>query len=249
MKRIVVKIGSNVLTRADQSLDVTRLSSLVDQIVEIRRSGCQVIIVSSGAVACGRSIVKAEHVLDPVQQRQLYSAVGQAKLIDSYCRFFNEYGVNVGQVLTMKSNFSSPEEASNQKQCMEVMLRENVVPIVNENDTVCVTELMFTDNDELSGLVAKMLSADELIILSNVDGVFEGESDNVVPKISPSDDTSRYIRKGRSSAGRGGMESKIHTAQSLAAAGVKVMIANGKREAVLTGLVAGRDVPHTEFSL
>ena len=162
-KRIVVKIGSNALTRPDGRLDVTRVSARVDQIAWLRQHEYEVILVSSGAVACGRRELDINHELDSVEQRQLFSAMGQAKLIGLYYDLFREYHIHVGQVLTMKENFEPGEQYRNQQACMQVMLENGVLPIVNENDTVSVTELMFTDNDELSGLIAQMMQADTLV--------------------------------------------------------------------------------------
>ena len=150
--RIVLKVGSNLLTNRDGTLNVTRMSSFVDQIAELREMKYDVIFVSSGAVASGRGELKARKSLDSVQQRQLYSAVGQVKLMNLYYDLFREKGIKVGQVLTMKENFSTRQEYLNQRNCMTVMLENGVLPIVNENDTLSITELMFTDNDELSGL-------------------------------------------------------------------------------------------------
>ena len=164
--RIAVKIGSNVLTRKDGTLDITRMSALVDQVAELHRKGVEVVLISSGAVASGRSEIKAGKKLDPVSARQLYSAVGQAKLINRYYELFREHGMTCGQVLTTKENFGSRTHYLNQKHCMEVMLENKVIPIVNENDTISVTELMFTDNDELSGLIATMMGMDALIAIS-----------------------------------------------------------------------------------
>ena len=155
--RIAVKVGSNVLTRRDGTLDVTRMSALVDQIAELHKTGVEIILVSSGAVASGRSEVHSAKKLDSVDQRQLFSAVGQAKLINRYYELFREHGIAVGQVLTMKENFATRRHYLNQKNCMTVMLENGVIPIVNENDTISVSELMFTDNDELSGLIASIL--------------------------------------------------------------------------------------------
>ena len=173
-KRIAVKIGSNVLTRKDGSLDVTRMSALVDQIAELRENGIEVILISSGAVASGRGELReaGSRKMDSVDQRQLFSAVGQAKLINRYYELFREHRLPVGQVLTMKESFSTRRHYLNQRNCMMVMLENGVIPIVNENDTVSVTELMFTDNDELSGLIATMMDVQALIILSNVDGIY-----------------------------------------------------------------------------
>ena len=144
-RRIVIKIGSNVLTREDGKLDVTRMSALVDQVAWLRMHDIEVILVSSGAVACGRRELTVDHSLDSVEQRQLFSAVGQVKLVGLYYDLFREFGIHVGQVLTMKENFRPGEQYRNQQACMTVMLENDVLPIVNENDTVSVTELMFTD--------------------------------------------------------------------------------------------------------
>ena len=252
MRRIVVKIGSNALTRPDGRLDVTRMSALVDQIAWLRSHDYEVILVSSGAVACGRRELRATHELDSVEQRQLFSALGQAKLIGLYYDLFREYHIHVGQVLTMKENFEPGEQYRNQRACMKVMLENNVLPIVNENDTVSVTELMFTDNDELSGLIAQMMGADTLLLLSNIDGIYTGNpadpQSQLIKEVAPGTDLSQYIQTEKSSAGRGGMQSKYATATRIQQAGIKVIIANGKRENILIDLCEHPETtPHTIF--
>ena len=223
-KRIVVKIGSNALTRPDGRLDVTRMSALVDQIAWLRQHEYEVILVSSGAVACGRRELDINHELDSVEQRQLFS----------------------------EENFEPGEQYRNQQACMQVMLENGVLPIVNENDTVSVTELMFTDNDELSGLIAQMMQADTLVLLSNIDGIFTGNpaepQSKLIKEVLPGTDLSDYIQTEKSSAGRGGMQSKYATATGVQQAGIRVIIANGKRENVLIDLIRQKQiVPHTEF--
>ena len=245
-KRIVVKIGSNVLTRGDGTLDVTRISSLADQIAVLRHEGVQVIVVSSGAVASGRGELGG-HVdrLDPVSARQLFSAVGQIKLIDRYYNLFRDYGIACGQVLTTKESLSTRRHYLNQKNCMEAMLSNGVIPIVNENDTISVTELMFTDNDELSGMVSTMMSADALIILSNIDGIFTGNpsdpASELIREIRPDgEDLSGYIQSSRSQFGRGGMLTKSRIARQVAAEGIEVVIANGRVDGILPDVVNRR---------
>ena len=252
MKRIVIKVGSNVLTRKDGKLDVTRMSAIVDQVVWLRDSGYEVILVSSGAVAAGRAELRVAHKLDSVEQRQLFSAVGQVKLTGLYYDLFREYGVRVGQVLTMKENFASRREYLNQRACMAVMLDNGVVPVVNENDTVSVTELMFTDNDELSGLIATMMGAERLIILSNIDGIFTGSPSDpqsrLIPVVEPGCDLSHYILTEKSGFGRGGMTTKCGIARKVADEGIEVTIANGTRDGILRSLVERPDdTPHTTF--
>ena len=243
-----------MLTRKDGKLDMTRVSALVDQIAELRKNGIEVILVSSGAMASGRGELKVDHDLDSVEQRQLFSALGQAKLIGLYYDLFREYGMHVGQVLTMKENFEPGEQYENQKACMTVMLENDVIPIVNENDTVSVTELMFTDNDELSGLIARMMQADTLILLSNIDGIYTGnpdETDSVlISRVEPGTDLSQYIQPEKSAFGRGGMHSKYTTASRIQQAGIRVIIANGERDDILIQLVEHpEDTPHTEFQV
>ena len=250
--RIVIKVGSNVLTRKDGKLDVTRMSALVDQIAWLRRESYEVILVSSGAVACGRRELTVDHSLDSVEQRQLFSAVGQVKLVGLYYDLFREFGIHVGQVLTMKENFEPGEQYENQRACMTVMLQNDVLPIVNENDTVSVTELMFTDNDELSGLIAQMMEADTLVLLSNIDGIYTGHPDDpsseIIRSVAPGKDLSQYIKAEKSAFGRGGMHSKYTTASKVQKAGIRVIIANGERDNILTDLIQHKEnVPHTEF--
>ena len=250
--RIAVKIGSNVLTRKDGTLDVTRMSALVDQIAELHHRGIGVIVISSGAVASGRSELRENKKLDTVSARQLYSAVGQAKLINRYYELFREHGIACGQVLTTKENFSTRRHYLNQKHCMEVMLANGVIPIVNENDTVSVTELMFTDNDELSGLIATMMGMQALVILSNIDGVYDGnpsdEASKVITDIEQQNDVSEFIQEGKSTFGRGGMGTKYRIARKVASEGIAVIIANGKRDNILLDVVKPeRTVPYTLF--
>lgn len=252
MKRIVIKVGSNVLTRDDGKLDITRMSAIVDQIAWLRRNGYEVILVSSGAMASGRGELKVNRKLGSVEQRMLYSAVGQVKLVGLYYDLFREHGIAVGQMLTMKENFSSRREYLNQRTCMKVMLENGVLPVVNENDTVSLTELMFTDNDELSGLIATMMDASTLVILSNIDGIFNGSpSDNtsqVITQVEPGRDLTEYIQTGTSSFGRGGMITKCGIAHKVADEGIKVIIANGRRDNILINLVQHPETTvHTEF--
>ena len=251
-RRIVVKVGSNVLTRTDGKLDVTRMSALVDQIAWLRSQDYDVILVSSGAVSAGRDELRTGRELDSVEQRQLFSALGQVKLMGLYYDLFREYDINIGQVLTMKKNFEPGDEYANQRQCMNVMLDNGVLPIVNENDTVSITGLMFTDNDELSGLIAQMMQAETLVLLSNIDGVFTKNPNDptaeLIPEVQPGRDLSEYIQPEKSAFGRGGMHSKYTTATKVQKAGIRVIIANGERDNILVDLMQNKqNVPHTEF--
>ena len=251
-KRIVVKVGSNVLTRADQKPNVTNMSALVDQMARLHASGHRIVLVSSGAVACGRGVIQPARQLDSVAERQLYSSIGQIRLINLYNQLFGSYGIPIGQVLTQKDNFASRTACLNQKSCILTMLDNGVIPVLNENDTASLTELMFTDNDELSGLMATMLGADKLVILSNVDGIYTGAPDapgsELIRRVTPGEDLRDFVQQTKSGYGRGGMGTKCHIARMVAAEGVEVVIARGNRPDVLVDVVEHPDrVPHTLF--
>ena len=251
-KRIAIKIGSNVLTKKDGTLDVTRMSSIVDQVSELHKQGVEIVMISSGAVAAGRNKVLVDK-LDAVSQRQLFSAIGQAKLINRYYMLFRDNDITCGQVLTTKESFHTRQHYLNQRNCMQVMIENGVIPIVNENDTISLTELMFTDNDELSGLVATMIDAQALIILSNIDGIYNGNpadpESQVIREVLPGKrDLSQYLQTSKSSFGRGGMQSKMGIASKVADEGVEVIIANGKRDNIILDLLDDtKDIVCTRF--
>lgn len=252
MSRIVVKIGSNVLTRADGKPNVTNMSAIVDQVAHLREKGHEIILVSSGAVACGRGAVTPLRTLDSVASRQLFSSVGQIRLINIYNDLFAQYGIVIGQVLTQKENFASRTSYLNQRACMLTMIENGVIPIVNENDTASLTELMFTDNDELSGMIATMTDADILIILSNVDGIYTGNPSDpeskLIERVMPGEDVSGNVVASKSGFGRGGMGTKCGIAGKVSEEGVKVIIAKGGRPNVITDLIESPEqVPHTVF--
>lgn len=252
-KRIAVKVGSNVLTRTDGTLDIARMAQLADQIARLKKEGIEIILVSSGAVAAGRSEVHPRNKLDTVSSRQLWSAVGQVRLINRYYDLFNEYGIICAQVLTTKDNFRDRRHYLNMKNCLNTLLENNVLPIINENDTISVNELMFTDNDELSGLIATMMDFEALIILSNIDGLFTDHPDNpdakVIREVQPdTSDLSNYIQTTKSEFGRGGMITKTTIARKIAEQGIHVHIANGKSDNILVDLLnLTSDVLNTHF--
>ncbi|MEI7524789.1 MAG: glutamate 5-kinase [Mariniphaga sp.] len=251
--RIVVKVGSNVLTREDGMLNVERMAHIVDQLASLRNAGLQVILVTSGAVAAGRAEVEPQRKLDPVSSRQLWSAVGQVKLINQYADLFRERGILCAQVLTTKENFSDRLHYLNMRNCMTTLLENDVVPVVNENDTISVTELMFTDNDELSGLIASMMDMEALVILTNVDGVYTGSPEEpeseLITKINQGETLNIEAISGkRSNFGRGGMLTKFHIASKLAGQGISVHITNGIKENTLSKiLLEGEAAVQTHF--
>lgn len=252
-KKITVKVGSNVLTKHDGTLNVDNIGHLADQIAHLNQKGIEIVLVSSGAVAAGRGEIGLRKKMDTVSARQLWSAVGQVKLMNSYTEAFSKYGIKCAQVLTTKENFSDRVHYLNMKNCISTLIENKVLPIVNENDTISVTELMFTDNDELSGLIASMENSEALIILSNINGIYDGSPDlpdsKVIREISAqSKPLNEAISTSKSGFGRGGMLTKYHIAKKVAKGGINVHIANGMKQNTLLKIMNPlEDIEHTVF--
>jgi glutamate 5-kinase len=247
-QRIVVKVGTNVLTTGDGNLDLETLGNLVDQIAALQKEGYQMLLVSSGAVGAGKSVFSFKDNGDKIASRQVYSSIGQILLIHEYYQRFREHHIFCSQVLATKEDFRGKTHYANMSHCIENLLSQGVIPVINENDVVAIDELMFTDNDELAGLMAQMVKADKLIILSNVEGIFTGSPDHPESKIIPIiqaqeiSTISEYIQEQTSSGGRGGMVSKFNTAKKAIRKGIQVHIAHGKIPEILLKVLGGEEV-------
>lgn len=247
-KRIVVKVGSQVLCDADGSLNHEVLARLVEQFSALSKAGWQVLLVTSGAVAAGSGLntLQLQRLPDPVTRKQVLAATGQVLLMESYRGLFAQAGLAIAQVLASKSDFQTRRHYLNMRACIEALLSAEIVPIVNENDVVAITELMFTDNDELAGLLAGMVKADLLCLLSTVRGVYDGDPDDPATRRIRRWDAARYqiediVKRGTSALGRGGMHSKISVARKVARLGTEVVIADGTATGVMQRIVAGED--------
>lgn len=250
-RRIIIKVGSNVLTKASGLPDNERIAHLVDQIAAIKQQGKEVILVSSGAVASGRSLITVNEKYDAVATRQLLASIGQVKLINTYAHLFDNYKILCSQVLVTKEDFRDRLHYLNMRNCLELLLQHDVIPVVNENDVVSVTELMFTDNDELAGLIASMLNAEALVVLTNVNGIYNGdpklESSAVIEEVTADGiDFASFVSTSRSQFGRGGMITKSTIAQKVAQLGIAVHIANGTQDNILTDILENKAI-HTRF--
>jgi glutamate 5-kinase len=251
-ERIAIKVGTNVITRSDGSLNDGRILRLVEDVAILYKQGIEVMLISSGAVAAGRGEVTPSKKTNVIAAKQIWAAIGQVKLMSSYQFLFGKYGIQAGQLLATKESFRDRRHYLNMKNCISAMLENKVLPIVNENDTISINELMFTDNDELSGLISSMMDCQSLIILSNVDGVYNGipghEGTELIVRIDEeSEDIDQYISSVKSGFGRGGMLTKCSIARKIASQGIDVFIANGTRDAIITDIVRGKDVPYTHF--
>jgi len=250
--RITIKVGSNVITRSDGSLNDERILRIVEDVAVLFKQGVEVILITSGAVAAGRGGLVPSKKTNIIEAKQIWAAIGQVKLMSVYQFMFGKYGIQAGQLLAAKESFRDRHHYLNMKNCVSAMLENKVLPIVNENDSISINELMFTDNDELSGLISSMMDCQSLIILSNVDGIYNGDPSlpgtELIKQIGhDSENPEKYITSVKSGFGRGGMFTKYSIAKKLAAHGTDVFIANGTRDSIITDIVRGRDVPYTHF--
>lgn len=250
-KRVTIKVGSNVVTQCDGSLNIGRILRIVEDVAVLFKQGVDVVLVSSGAVASGRSDVKLSRKTNIVAAKQVWAAVGQVKLMSTYQFLFGKYGIQAGQILAAKESFSDRQHYLNMKNCITAMHENRILPIVNENDTISIEELMFTDNDELSGLMCSMMDSQSLIILSNVDGIYNGNPGEtgveLLRTIEEYENPEKFISSEKSGFGRGGMLTKCSIARKMASMGIDVFIANGNRDSIITGIVNNKDVPFTHF--
>jgi len=252
-KRIVVKVGSGVLCNEDGTLNMPVMASLADQIASLARQGWQTLLVSSGAVASGMGVMQSDpgagalrRIADPVTRKQALAAAGQIRLMETWRKHFGSRAIAVAQVLASKSDFQTRRHYLNMRGCIEALLECSMIPIVNENDVVAVTELMFTDNDELAGLMAGMVNAELLCLLSTVPGVLDHSPNQAVPHCISRWDDSAYrlediVQRGTSDLGRGGMHSKINVARKAANLGTEVVIADGTAQDILLTITGGGD--------
>ncbi len=249
-ERIVIKIGTNVITKDSGLLDIDHIRHIVADIADVIHDDIEVILVSSGAMGAGRGIVTLDEKEDLVVRRQTLAAVGQVALMGTYASLFAPHKIIPAQVLATKEDFRDRTHYMNMKNCFSSLLRQGVIPIVNENDVVSVTELMFTENDELAGLVSSMMNAGRLIILTSVDGLYSGDpadpDNHIIQTIEPYDTAwQEHITPTKSSFGRGGMKTKCAVAQKLAQLGICTHVVNGKNQHAIRDVMAGKKIGTT----
>ena len=250
MKRTVIKIGTNLLTDHHQRLDLNNMRHIVYQIAdELNKfDDREFIIISSGAITSG-----AKHInitTDNLPEKQAAASIGQILLFQKYYEFFQSKNKCVGQLLITKDNFDDAEKKENIKQTIQTLLKHRVIPIINENDSVSTEEIQFGDNDQLSVLIATHMDCDDLILLTNTDGVLDNTG-TVIPALSniTDDELSLVDEKMNSPYSKGGMRSKLMAARTAVNNGVTVTIANGRTEniihSILTGAAVGTQISIT----
>lgn len=246
--RIVVKIGSNTLTHSTGNLDLRRMELLVRILSDFKNAGHEVILVSSGAVAAGISRVGLERRPESTEEKQALAAIGQAELMQVYERFFAGYGQLVGQILMTKDVIDNPIRREAVENTFKELLNLGCVPIVNENDSVSSEEIKFGGNDTLSAYVALVCSADILINMSDIDGLYncdprKNPDAKLIDRVDKIDDEIlSYAGGAGSERGTGGMITKIKAAEIVTSAGIPMLIVNGKNPEVLYEIMDGRHI-------
>lgn len=245
MKRLVVKIGSNILADDQEGLNMQRISAIASEIVEIKGMGYEVVVVSSGAVAAGMKKLGLREKPKEIMLKQAAAAVGQSSLMWAYEKSFGAFNTKVAQILLTRDDLSHRRRYINSKNTLMTLLSYGVVPIVNENDTVVTDEIKFGDNDNLAALVAILIEAERMVILSDVDGLYkedprinpEAELVALVGEITPS--IEMQAGDAGSAVGTGGMFSKVRAAKKVTSHGIAVNIINGRKKGLLVSLLRG----------
>ena len=239
-KTIVVKVGTSTLTDADGCLDREYISDLARQLCALQEDGRRVVLVTSGAIRAGCERLGWTQRPTTVPLKQAAAAVGQGRLMETYSFLFAEHNRAVGQVLLTRGDCADRTRYVNARNTLNTLLRCGVLPIVNENDTVAVDEIRFGDNDTLSALVAAIVHADALVLLTNVEGLLDPEG-NVLSQVRDIGAV-RALAGGASGAGSGGMVTKLDAAEIAAAAGIRTVICRGRPADVLLRIAAGEPV-------
>ena len=254
-RRVVVKVGTNVVMRDDGALALGRIYGLIESVASACRQGKEILLVSSGAVGLGVQRLGLLERPKLLSSKQACAAIGQGRLMSMYEEGFEKLGLLTAQVLLTGDDFRSPERYRNLRATLDRLLELGTVPVLNENDAVSTRELetrdhgkaVFGDNDELSALVATKLSADLLVILSDVDGLFTANPARSarakrIPKVVEVTPEVEALADGGGARGRGGMATKLRAARLAAKGGVATVIANGRTPGILDAVLAGEDV-------
>lgn len=246
-KKIVLKIGSNVLTGSDGAVNKEMFHNIVEQVSGLISQGKHVIIVSSGAGICGVAAINKWSRRGDINYKQALCAIGQVELMNAYKEFFGRYHIQVGQILLTREDFGDHLRTLNIRNTLFTLVDEGVVPIINENDSVSVEEIKIGDNDTLGALTANLWNADLLVVMSDIDGVFDKnpkdhKNAELIEEVYDIDGLLMEIdSRGKSSFGTGGIVTKIQAARMVNEYGIPMLLVNGKIKDVLTNASAGRE--------
>ncbi len=247
-KRVVIKIGTRVLTQASGKLDEQKVSMLVSQIAQLKKKGLQIVVVTSGAIGAGMGELGFKARPQLISELQAVAAVGQVRLMHLYHELFHAKGFHIAQILMSATDFKDDQRQHNAQNTFETLLDHGVIPVVNENDSVAVEEIRFSDNDHLSVFVTELVAADLLVILTITDGLLTldpaagGEGKRISEVADFSSEIEAAAGEGKSELGTGGMKTKLKAAKIVTESGKGVLFANGCQPNVLIDLFDGKDV-------
>ena len=246
-RTVVVKVGTNVLSTDDDQLDAARIASLAEQVHALCASGRKVVLVSSGAIGAGMGLLGLKERPKDLPHLQAAAATGQAHLIHIYDKALRPHGYHAAQLLLTANDFKNRSRYLNVRNTLRTLFEFNAIPIVNENDTVSTAEIKLGDNDRLAAMVAGLIQADLLIVLSVIEGLLSGDPSDPqshrIPLVERFDDELlNFVGASKSSRGTGGMKTKLEAVHTATAVGVNVVIANGKRPRVLDEILHGDDI-------
>ncbi len=242
VKKVVVKVGSNCIT-SDFHIDEGKIGKLVDEIISLMRKKIKVVLVTSGAVAAGTGPMKLLKKQKSISEKQACAAVGQIILMEVYRKYFKKYDVLPAQILLTETDFTDRKRYLNIRNTIDTLLQNGVVPIINENDTVAVAEIVFGDNDMLSALMANVIEADLLLVLTTVDGLRNMTRNERIPSVEKIDESIyALVEATKSSAGRGGMTSKLQAMKTVTDSGRIGVIADFSKKNVLSSVLSGADI-------
>ena len=250
-KKLIIKIGTSTLTAGTNRISFAVIESLARQIVELKNE-FDIVIVSSGAIATARQFVEINGFHKNVDSKQAMAAIGQTKLMELYDDIFRTFGLNIAQILLTYRDFENEVANENTRNTINKLWEVDYIPIVNENDTVSIEEIVLGDNDKLSALVAVITNADLLILVSDIDGIFTcnphlHQDAELITDVSDLNSISHCIEEKESTLGTGGMSSKIHAAEICMRNGVEMWIVNGQRANYIVKAL-NSDIPFTKFS-
>ncbi len=247
-QRIVVKLGTSVLTGGTPKLDHPHMVELVRQCAELYRQGREIVICTSGAIAVGRHRLDFPDIPNTVTNKQMFAAVGQSRLMQMWERYFEIYGIHVGQILLTRADVTNRRRYLNARDTLHTLLEHRIVPVINENDAVATEEIKVGDNDNLSALVSTLAEADLLLLLTDQPGLFTADprthpDAQLIPEVHKIDETVKALAGGSvSGLGVGGMATKLQAADVARRAGADVVIAAGSAPNVITRIASGESV-------
>ena len=248
IKRLVVKVGTSTLTYETGKTNIRRMMKLCSVLADLHNSGIDVVLVTSGAIGVGVGKLGLLEKPSDIPGRQAAATVGQCELMFMYDKFFSEYGQKIGQLLVTKSDFENDIRRENLSNTFEKLFEYGAIPVVNENDSVATEEIVYGDNDSLSAIVATLIKADGLVILSDIDGLFdsnpmENEDARLITVVEKIDESVFALCGGAGTKrGTGGMVTKVHAAQIAGEKGIPTVVMNGTAPQDIYKLIVGRQV-------